>query len=172
MSTSPQPDAETRPAAPVGAGIRRAALRELDAPTLHAIARLRVDVFVVEQACPYPELDARDAEPGTEHVWHTGDGVPRDGDLVPVAAALRVLVEPAGARRIGRVVTAPHARGRGLAGVLLQDVVRRHGGADLVLDAQAHLAGWYGRHGFTVEGPEFLEDGIPHVPMRRPGTSA
>ena len=41
---------------------------ELDAPTLHDILRLRVDVFVVEQACAYPELDGRDVEPATRHI--------------------------------------------------------------------------------------------------------
>nr|WP_298803238.1 GNAT family N-acetyltransferase [uncultured Pseudokineococcus sp.] len=152
--------------------VRRARPDDLDAATLHALVRLRVDVFVVEQECPYPELDGRDLEPGTEHLWHTGDGRVRAGERVPVAAALRVLEDPGGGpRRVGRVVTAPSARGRGLASVLLADVVGRHGHEDLVLDAQAHLAGWYARHGFEVVGAEFLEDGIPHVPMRRPGTA-
>jgi len=155
-------------------GVHRALAGELDAATLHALLRLRVDVFVVEQECPYPEVDGRDLEVGTEHVWHEGDGAVREGDQVAVAATLRVLQEPAGApapRRIGRVVTATGHRGRGLASVLMTDVVARHGAEDLVLDAQAHLAGWYARHGFEVVGEEFLEDGIPHVPMHRPGTA-
>ncbi|WP_299036700.1 GNAT family N-acetyltransferase [uncultured Pseudokineococcus sp.] len=155
-------------------GVRRALPGELDAATLHALLRLRVDVFVVEQECPYPEVDGRDLEPGTEHLWHVGDGVVREGEQVAVAATLRVLEEPAGSsspRRIGRVATAPGARGQGLASVLMTDVVARHGAEGLVLDAQAHLSGWYARHGFEVAGEEFLEDGIPHVPMHRPGTA-
>ncbi len=36
-----------------------------------------------------------------------------------------------------------------------------------VLDAQSHLADWYEERGFVAAGPEFIEDGIPHVPMRR-----
>ncbi|MFC5998231.1 GNAT family N-acetyltransferase [Quadrisphaera sp. GCM10027208] len=140
--------------------VRRAAWSELDPLTLHAIVRLRVDVFVVEQRCPYPELDGRDVEAGTEHVW-----VPDDG--LAVASYLRVLPEPDDVRRVGRVVTHPTVRGRGLAGALVRDVLARHGARPVVLDAQAHLAGWYGRFGFTATGPEFLEDGIPHVPMRR-----
>jgi ElaA protein len=140
--------------------VRRAAWAELDPATLHEIVRLRVDVFVVEQSCAYPELDGRDTEPGTEHVWVT---LPE----TPVAAYLRVLTEPDGVRRVGRVVTAPAARGRGLAALLVSDVLDRHGGAPVVLDAQAHVAGWYARFGFTPTGEEFLEDGIPHVPMRR-----
>ena len=140
--------------------VRHAAWSDLDPVTLHELVRLRVDVFVVEQECPYPELDGRDVEPGTEHVWLAS------GD-VPVAAYLRVLSEPDGSRRIGRVVTAPAARGAGLGAVLVADVLDRHGDAPLVLDAQAHLQGWYARFGFGVDGPEFVEDGIPHVPMRR-----
>jgi ElaA protein len=40
-----------------------------------------------------------------------------------------------------------------------------------VLASQAHLAGFYGRYGFVATGPEYLDDGIPHVPMRRADTS-
>lgn len=131
---------------------------DLDPLTLHDIVRLRVDVFVVEQSCPYPELDGRDVEPGTEHVWWD--------DEKGVAAYLRVLAEPDG-RRIGRVVSRPDARGAGLSARLLMDVVTRHGTDRLVLDAQAYLTGFYERFGFAATGPEFLDDGIPHVPMAR-----
>lgn len=142
------------------AGPTRARWADLDPATLHDILRLRVDVFVVEQACPYPEIDGRDVEPATEHVW-VGT-VERT-----VAAYLRVLAEPDGTSRVGRVVTHRSARGRGLAALLLRDAVARHGHEPLVLDAQSHLAGWYARFGFSPAGPEFIEDGIPHVPMRR-----
>ncbi|GAB2679382.1 GNAT family N-acetyltransferase [Thalassiella azotivora] len=148
---------------------RHARWDELDPRTLHGIVRLRVDVFVVEQACPYPELDGRDVEPGTEHVWWDGgaDGsAGAAGDERP-AAYLRVLTEPDGVRRVGRVVTRPDVRGRGLAAALVDDVVRRHGHGPLVLAAQAHLTGFYERWGFTPTGPRFDEDGIPHVPMAR-----
>jgi ElaA protein len=140
--------------------VRHAPWAALDPATLHDVVRLRVDVFVVEQACPYPELDGRDVEPGTEHVWVAAAGL-------PVAAYLRVLAEPDGARRVGRVVTHPSARGRGLAALLLSDVLSRHADVPLVLDAQAHLEAWYARFGFAATGPAFDEDGIAHVPMRR-----
>ena len=153
---------------------------DLEPATAYAIARLRVDVFVVEQRCPYPELDGRDLEPDAEHRWvaDTGDaGGVQDGGaggggagaVGTVLAYLRVLAEDDGARRVGRVVTAPSARGRGLSALLMEAVVADHGAGGLVLDAQAHLAGWYARFGFAVDGPGFVEDGIPHVPMRRPG---
>ena len=139
--------------------LRVAAWVELDPITLHDVVRLRVDTFVVEQHCPYPELDGRDVEATTEHVlWDDERGL---------AAYLRVLAEAGGAMRIGRVVTRPDARGAGLAARLVADVVARHGDRPLVLDAQAHLTGFYARFGFRPIGPQFLEDGIPHVPMRR-----
>lgn len=133
---------------------------ELDAATLYALLRLRVDVFVVEQACAYPELDGRDTEPGTRHLWLTAAGV--------TTGYLRLLDDPDGVVRIGRVVVAPSARGAGVAGRLMAAALAEAGERPAVLDAQAHLARLYERHGFAVTGPEYLEDGIPHVPMARP----
>lgn len=121
---------------------------------------LRSDVFVVEQACAYADPDERDADPGTRHVWLAPEGRPTE-----VAAYLRVLVEPAGGWRVGRVVTAPAWRGSGLAARLVGHVLAARQGP-VVLDAQAHLQGWYERLGFAVAGAPFVEDGIPHVPMR------
>jgi len=142
----------------------RSAWGALDVHVAYALLRLRSDVFVVEQDCVYPDLDGRDVEPGTEHRW-----VHEPGDRAAVLAYLRVLPDPAGLR-VGRVVTAPSARGRGLAGVLVQQVVADHGaGTAVVLDAQSHLAGWYARYGFVRDGEDFVEDGIPHTPMVRPG---
>jgi ElaA protein len=141
--------------------VRTARFAELDVATLYALLRLRVDVFVVEQRCPYPELDGRDIEPGTVHLWLDHDGAP--------AAYLRILQEPDGSARIGRVCTARAERGRGLAATLVAaalDVTRER---TQVLDAQSYLVGFYERLGFSPTGPRYVdEDGIPHVPMRRP----
>ncbi|MGV9212007.1 GNAT family N-acetyltransferase [Micromonospora sp. RB23] len=139
--------------------VRTASIAELDARTLHDLLKLRVDVFVVEQNCPYPELDGRDVEPGTRHVWLT------DGDA-PLAY-LRILADPDGVARIGRVVVAPSARGGGHAGRLMTAALDLIGDRPSVLEAQSHLVAFYARHGFTVNGPEYVEDGIPHTPMRR-----
>jgi ElaA protein len=139
---------------------QHSAFRDLDVTTLYAILKLRSDVFVVEQKCVYPDLDGRDTEPGTRHVWFSRDGA--------VLAYLRIL-DDGGHARIGRVVTAPGARGAGLAGELITEALRIIGDRPSVLDAQAHLAGFYARFGFEATGPEFLEDGIPHIPMAKPG---
>ncbi|HEV7961024.1 MAG TPA: GNAT family N-acetyltransferase [Actinoplanes sp.] len=138
--------------------LRVAAFADLDACTLYAILKLRCDVFVVEQQCVYPDLDGRDTEPGTRHIWLT------DGSAI--LTYLRILDEGA-TQRIGRVVTAPQARGTGLAGRLLDAALTVIGDRPSRLHAQAHLVGFYSRYGYEQNGPEYLEDGIPHVPMVR-----
>lgn len=130
----------------------------LDTTTAYDVWRLRQDVFVVEQHCPYPDLDGRDTEAGTRHV------VLREGEAVVGYA--RVL-DDGTEWRIGRVVLATSARGRGLADALMETALQVCPDRDVVLDAQVPLAGWYESLGFVVSGPEFLDDGIPHVPMRR-----
>ncbi|WP_125100768.1 GNAT family N-acetyltransferase [Leucobacter chromiireducens] len=138
----------------------------LDLETFHRIARLRQEVFVVEQECAYLDLDGRDLEPGTVQVWAES----ADGEI---AAGLRILSESGGAdglRSIGRVVTAPAWRGRGIAGSLLRAAIAECGDAPIQIHAQSYLTEWYAGFGFVANGPEFLEDGIPHTPMlRAPG---
>jgi ElaA protein len=142
--------------------LRIATTVELDAPMLYRLLRLRTDVFVVEQQCPYPELDGRDLEAATRHLWLAADAVGRE----PLSY-LRLLTEPDGGARIGRVCTAASARGQGLSGRLVAAALDMIGGRTCVLDAQSHLVPFYKRYGFTESGAEYLEDGIPHTPMIR-----
>jgi ElaA protein len=141
----------------------------LDASTLYRVLALRSAVFVVEQDCVYLDPDGRDLEPDARQVW-----IERDGDVV---ATLRLLVDPADEPtgtatdapiRIGRVATRADCRGAGLAAALVRHALHLCQGRVVVLSAQTYLADWYARFGFVVDGPEFLDDGIPHVPMRRP----
>jgi len=164
-----------------------AAPAELDASTLYRVLQLRVEVFVVEQQCPYPELDGRDLQPGTRWLWATettrADGAAQAAQAAEpadqpgaVLATLRILRENPGTARIGRVATARQARAGGLATELVRHALRllddeaagQPGGIAVVLDAQTPLAGWYRRFGFEPAGAEFVEDGISHLPMRRP----
>ena len=141
---------------------RAVAFADLDVRTAYDVWRLRQDVFVVEQACPYPDLDGRDTEPGTRHVLlHLGD-TGAGGTLVGCARVL----DDGDVWRVGRLLLAPAARGRGLAETLLRACLDACPGRDVVLDAQSPLSDWYASFGFEVSGPEFLEDGIPHLPMR------
>jgi ElaA protein len=150
---------EREPRLPIMTTIRDAPTGQLEPRTLYAILALRVDVFVVEQDCPYRELDGRDLEPSARQLWVE--------DADEVMATLRLLRDPDGAARIGRVATALPARGRGLAGRLILRALELAGDVDVVLDAQAQLEAYYVRFGFAPDGPQFVEDGIAHVPMRR-----
>lgn len=141
-----------------------AALADIDPVTVYGLMQLRVDVFVVEQECAYPELDGRDLEPSAVQYWCT------DLDGAPIATA-RLLTDelPDGTAllRIGRVCTRHELRGNGLVRLLIDRIVSDIGDRPSVLDAQAHLEQMYARWGYVADGPQFVEDGIPHVPMRR-----
>lgn len=141
-----------------------ASFGELPARTAYDVWRLRQEVFVVEQDCPYPDLDGRDLEDATRHVVLLED----DGPEATVVGTLRVLDDGEWAR-IGRVVVAPAARGRGLAALLMDRAMALCGDREVRLDAQVGLTRFYEGYGFAVAGPEFDEDGIMHVPMRRAG---
>ncbi|MBF9128368.1 GNAT family N-acetyltransferase [Plantactinospora sp. S1510] len=141
------------------AEFRVASFADLNARTLHDLLKLRVDVFVVEQECAYPELDGRDVEPGARHLWLSRNGLP--------IAYLRLLSDPDGVERIGRVAVARSDRGGGHAGRLMAEALTVVGHRTCVLEAQSYLVDFYARYGFTPSGPEYVEDGIPHVPMRR-----
>ena len=104
----------------------------LTTPQLYALLRLRAAVFVVEQECAYLDPDGRDLEPTTRHLWVEGG----DGEVL---AALRVV-----GTEIGRVVTAPSHRSRGLAAELVKRAIDSNPACPLRLNAQSHLVGWYG----------------------------
>ena len=135
---------------------------ELPPRTAYDVWRLRQQVFVVEQDCPYPDLDGRDLEDATRHVVLLDDEH-------TVVGTLRVL-DDGGWARIGRVVVAPAARGRGLAAVMMDEAMVLCGDREVRLDAQTGLTAFYEGYGFVVTGPEFDEDGVMHVPMARPAT--
>ncbi len=143
--------------------LRRRWGRDLDAATLYALLTLRVDVFVVEQRCPYPELDGRDLDATTRHFWLEKPG----GEVI---STLRLMEERPNDRplfRIGRVCTRASERGHGHTNQLMQAALAEVGSHPCRLSAQSYLAGMYARHGFTRDGEEFVEDGIAHVPMLR-----
>ncbi|MBF8744316.1 GNAT family N-acetyltransferase [Pseudomonas putida] len=138
---------------------------DLSKEQLYAILQLRTEVFVVEQHCAYQEVDGQDLTGDTLHLmgW-------QDDQLV---AYLRLLdpQSQGGDVVIGRVVTSPRARGEKLGHPLLLKGLEAAGhcwpGTPVYLSAQAHLKGFYAQHGFEVAGEEYLEDGIPHIGMRK-----
>ena len=134
---------------------------ELTNTELYEIMRLRQDVFVVEQNCPYFDLDGVDYK--SVHVF-IEDG----GSLV---ACLRIFPRDGeeGIIQVGRVVTRERKKGYGAA--ILSEGLRiareRFSPSGFYLEAQTYAVGYYAREGFEVVSDEFLEDGIPHVQMRK-----
>lgn len=139
-----------------GLRVRSARFAELTTAQLYEILRLRSEVFVVEQECVYLDLDGRDTEPTTTHWWI-------EDERGRVIAAARLLRTQPGSR-IGRVVV-DHAHRRHGHGARIVEQALRVAPRPTRADAQSHLEQWYGRFGFVRDGAEFVEDGIPHVPM-------
>ena len=132
---------------------------ELTTKELYALLRLRIAVFVVEQNCPYQDLDDRDQ--AAIHVWL------QDGE--EIVAVLRVMdrgVESADVS-IGRVIS--NRRHQGVGSLLLQEGIRAavecFGADRIYLEAQTAARPFYERQGFQALPGEFEMDGIPHVRM-------
>ena len=132
---------------------------ELSTQELYDLLRLRVNVFVVEQNCPYPELDGRDQE--ALHVWLQDD--------TGIRAYLRIMDRGVSSEyvTIGRVIAAQ--RRIGLGSRILAEGIRlareRCGAEQIYLEAQVYAKGLYEKQGFRTISEPFLEDGIPHVKM-------
>ncbi len=144
---------------------------------LYQMLALRSQVFVVEQACVFLDPDGLDLDP---RVWQLlgeseseGAGEGDEGALMAGARLIGPLAK--GPRQaspmISRVVTAPAGRGLGLGRQLMERAIAecesRWPGLGIEIGAQAHLQDFYASLGFVVTGEPYLEDGIPHVDMRR-----
>jgi len=137
-------------------------LEEMDPLLLYDMLALREAIFVVEQSCIYQELDGRDKSAQHLLVNHNHEAV----------ACLRVL-PPGGDEtcvRIGRVAVSVRWRKRGIARMLIEKALEKvtldYPSSMVCLDAQTYLQRFYENLGFQVCGNEFLEDGIPHIPMQ------
>lgn len=135
---------------------------ELTNRELYEILRAREAVFVVEQNCPYYDIDGLDY-PSLHMFYKEEDG--------SVQACLRIFEkvdEPGTMMQIGRLVTV--ARGVGLGGKILHQAVQwireNCDASGIYLEAQQYAIGFYAKEGFQVVSDPFLEDGIPHVQMR------
>jgi len=140
---------------------------ELDTLTLYSLLQLRVDVFVVEQNCPYPELDDKDLHPQTQHV------ILKKGEKV--IAYSRVLapgVSFEGFPGVGRVCVAQTARRLGLGRVLVEKTLSVAAelwpDTDIHISAQCYLQQFYQDLGFKPASEPYLEDDIPHLKMIKP----
>jgi len=131
---------------------------------LYEVLQLRSEVFVVEQACVFQDLDGADAQ--AMHLLGTVEG-----RLAAYARCFAAGVKYAEAS-IGRVVTRSDARGSGAGHVLMKQAIAcltQHWGPQAIrIGAQARLEPFYRQHGFATTGAPYSEDGIPHIEMLRP----
>ena len=138
--------------------VKEARATELSKESLYGILRLRIEVLVVEQNVPYLDLDGRDIEPETIHIWAESG--------TEIVSAVRLVREPDNVWRLGRLCTAHHARGRGIARRLVLRALELAGDDPVDADTLRQLVPWYESFGFAITGPAFHEVGVPHMPMR------
>ncbi len=137
---------------------------DLSTRELYDLLRLRTDIFVVEQECPYPELDGKDTHGETIHVWQYGPDM-------NIAAYLRILAPGISYPGVGlgRVAVHKEFRGTGLAHEMIDKAIELAGmswpGVKIEIGAQEYLTGFYKSHGFRVTSAPYLEDNIPHIDM-------
>ncbi|MFG6654022.1 GNAT family N-acetyltransferase [Scandinavium sp. M-37] len=142
---------------------------QLTVQQLYAILQLRCEVFVVEQACAYQDVDGDDLVGENRHLlgW-------RDGELVAYARILKseAEFEPV---VIGRVIVSQAVRGEKLGVQLMEHTLasclQHWPQKALYLGAQAHLQPFYARFGFAPVTAVYDEDGIPHIGMAREANS-
>ena len=139
---------------------------------VHALYKLRVDVFVHEQQCPYAEIDDTDALDSTMHI------LAFDDDTRGIVGTARVFPSPLDGEEVaqfGRFALDKQARGTGLGKQIMEAALQyaavAMSGQPVYLEAQAPLVDYYSAYGFEVCGELFDDEGIPHQPMilRREG---
>jgi ElaA protein len=136
---------------------------ELTTQALYGLLQLRSEVFVVEQACVFQDIDG--ADPIAMHLLGS-----LDGQLVAYARCFAAGAKFAEAS-IGRVMTRSTLRGGGSGHVLMREAIKnlqQHWGTQPIrIGAQARLEKFYTQHGFVATGVAYIEDGIDHIEMRR-----
>lgn len=136
--------------------------QELSLEEFHDIVALRIQIFIIEQNCPYQEVDGKDKL--AHHLFFKNE-------MDEIIAVTRILPQGISYAEvaIGRVVVHEDYRGTGLGNQLMADSMNfvrdKYGEVPVRLSAQKHLENYYGNHGFKSTGKEYLEDGIPHVEM-------
>lgn len=133
---------------------------ELNLNEFYEIIKLRIEVFVVEQNCPYQEVD--DIDKISTHLWLSDEND-------KIIAYSRIFTENKDIH-FGRVIVAKNARGSGVSNKLLNAILKfineKYPNQDIKIGAQAHLQKMYSKFGFEPIGEIYLEDGIPHIDMK------
>lgn len=133
---------------------------ELSLEELYDILKARVDVFVVEQNCPYPEIDGKDKD--AYHIFMRDEN--------GIAAYLRVLKSGVSfdAPALGRILTT--RRGEGLGAEIVHEGIKfikeKLAAAEIKIEAQTYARGFYEKLGFRQCSEPFMDDGIEHIVMQ------
>ena len=142
--------------------------KALGSDELYELLKLRIDVFIVEQNCPYPEIDNKDRHPEALHI------IGRNTDK-EIVAYLRILPPGLSFKQvsIGRVVVEKKSRGKGICDIMIKKALDRAGhiwpNERIKIGAQVYLKEFYESNGFKTASKSYLEDGIPHIDMIRKG---
>lgn len=135
---------------------------DLSLNEFHDIVALRIKVFIIEQNCPYQELDGKDKKS-----YHL---ICRDGEG-DVVGTMRIMPKDVAFKEIGfgRIVLDEKQRGVQRGRQLMEEAMAfckaEFGDVPVYLSAQKYLESFYNKHNFFSTGKEYLEDGIPHVEM-------
>ena len=152
--------------------ISAANLSHLSPLQVHELYKLRVDVLVHEQQCPYTEIDDTDARDSTVHILAIDDETQQ---LAGTARVFPSTLDGEEVAQFGRFALDKQARGTGLGKQVMEAALQyaavAMSGQPVYLEAQAPLVDYYGAYGFKVCGALFDDEGIPHQPMilRREG---
>ena len=135
---------------------------DLSTIELYDLLRLRSAVFVVEQNCPYQDVDGKDTNGLHLFAYY-------NTDLIAYARILKKGIAYKEYVSIGRVVVAPKYRTKGYGHQLMEEAMAlcrdNFPGEKIKISAQAHLEDFYKTHHFTPTGEAYLEDDIPHIGM-------
>ncbi|UHO38412.1 GNAT family N-acetyltransferase [Chryseobacterium capnotolerans] len=136
---------------------------EFTVSELYAVLKARIDVFVIEQNCPYPDLDNYDQK--AVHIW-----AEENGDVLAYCRIFDKGIKY-DETSIGRVLTTEKGRGKSLGKLLIKyavDIIEnRFHTSEIRISAQDYLLRFYGDFGFEDTGKKYLEDDIPHTEMIR-----
>ncbi|MBL7765257.1 MAG: GNAT family N-acetyltransferase [Chitinophagaceae bacterium] len=134
---------------------------ELTTRELYQIIQLRIEVFVIEQNCPYQDCDDKDLQSMHLMFW-------KENKLAAYCRILPPGISYEGYTSIGRVVTHPAFRKQALGKQLMNDAIDRCKHIDpspIKISAQAYLEKFYQDLGFETISEPYLEDDIPHIAM-------
>lgn len=147
---------------------RIATWAELTKDEFYEIARLRAEVFYLEQRVTEQDFDEVDRAEGTFHLWLAGP----DGLVAYLRAYPLVEPEQGATFSFGRVAVRSSSRGQRLSSRLVDKVLQRWGDQAMLIHAQEYVVGLYAAHGFEPVGESYEEAGIWHRKMYRPGQTS